>query len=146
MTSRIRKQHTQGIEMSTKTQVSRILVYEIIGFLTIIGLSWINETELSQLFGESQYVPNWRESARETLIILLTAIPVLILTKRLASRLYHLEGFLRVCAWCRKLEHNGEWLPLEGFFENKFQTQTSHGMCAACKDEEQAKRKKQLAA
>jgi hypothetical protein len=79
--------------MGTKTQVSRILGYEIIGFLTIIGLSWINETELSQLFGDSQYVPNWRESARESLIILLTAIPVLILTKRLASRLYHLEGF-----------------------------------------------------
>jgi len=126
--------------MSAKTQVSRILTYEIIGFLTIVGLSWINEIELSQLLSESQYFPNWRESVLESFIVLLTAIPVLALTKRLASRLYHLEGFLRVCSWCKKLEHNGEWIPLEDFFERKFETETSHGMCQACSTELRAQR------
>lgn len=45
---------------------------------------------------------------------------MIILTKRLVSRLYYLEGFLRICAWRKKLEHNGEWIPLEEFFERKF--------------------------
>lgn len=127
--------------MSTTTRVSRIITYEIIGFLTIIGLSWIHElTGLSEVLGGGPYIPNWRESARETLIVMLTAIPVMVMTKRLTSRLYHLEGFLRVCSWCRKLEHNGEWIALEDFFKQKFKTETSHGMCPACSTELRAKR------
>jgi hypothetical protein len=126
--------------MSAQTHVSRILLYEVIGFLMIIALSWINElTNLPRLVGGVHYVSNWRESALESLIVSLAAIPVMILTKRLVSRLYHLEGFLRVCAWCKKLAHNGEWIPLEEFFERKFETETSHGMCPACLAEEKAK-------
>lgn len=122
--------------MKTQTQASRILLYEGVGFFLIIVLSWLNElSDLASLVGASQYVPNWRESALETLIVLLAAIPVMILTKRLGSRLHYLEGFLRVCAWCKKLEHNGEWIPLEKFFETKFQTETSQGMCLVCMDE-----------
>jgi hypothetical protein len=133
--------------MRTQTHASRILWYEVIGFLAIILLSGINElTDLPRFTGRVQYVPNWRESALETLIVLLVATPVMILTKRLVSRLHHLEGFLRVCAWCKKLEHNGEWIPLEEFFERKFQTETSHGMCLACMDEMKAKMQKPRAA
>jgi hypothetical protein len=133
--------------MIMQTHASRILWYEVIGFLAIILLSGINElTDLPRFTGRVQYVPNWRESALETLIVLLVATPVMILTKRLVSRLHHLEGFLRVCAWCKKLEHNGEWIPLEEFFERKFQTETSHGMCLACMDEMKAKMQKPRAA
>ena len=133
--------------MIMQIHASRILWYEVIGFLAIILLSGINElTDLSRFTGGVQYVPNWRESALETLIVMLVATPVMILTKRLVSRLHHLEGFLRVCAWCKKLEHNGEWIPLEEFFDRKFQTETSHGMCLACMDEMKAKMKQPRAA
>ena len=133
--------------MIMQTHASRILWYEVIGSLAIILFSGINEfTDLPRFTGGVQYVPNWRESALETLIVLLAATPVVILTKRLVSRLHHLEGFLRVCAWCKKLEHNGEWIPLEEFFERKFQTETSHGMCLACMGEMKAKMQKPRAA
>lgn len=118
----------------------RVLWYEGIGFLAIIVLSWINElTELAHFMGGVKYLPNWRESVLETFIVLLVALPVMVLTKRIVSRLYYLEGFLRVCAWCKKLELNHEWIPLEDFFERKFQTQTSHGMCAACSEDMKAR-------
>jgi hypothetical protein len=133
--------------MSARTQVSRILWYEGLGFLAIIVLSWINElSDLPHLVSGVPYIPNWRESALETPIVLLVAIPVMILTKRLVSRLYYLEGFLRICAWCKKLEHDGEWIALEEFFARKFQTETTHGMCQACFNDVKAKRKKSLAA
>jgi hypothetical protein len=119
--------------MPTQHHVSRILGYEVIGFVAIIALSWINElSDMPRLVGANQYIPNWRESTLETLIVLAVAIPVMILTKRLLSRLHYLEGFLRVCSWCKKLEHGGEWIALEEFFEQKFETMTSHGMCPAC--------------
>lgn len=133
--------------MTTQTNHSRILWYEGIGFFLIVVLSWLNEfSNLANLLGANQYVPNWRETSLETLIVLLVAIPVMILTSRLGSRLHYIEGFLRVCAWCKKLEHNGEWIPLENFFETKFQTETSHGMCLPCMDEMKAKMKKDRAA
>jgi hypothetical protein len=133
--------------MRTQTHVAKVLWYEGIGFLAIIALTWINElSDLPHLISGVKYIPNWNESALETLIVLLVAIPVMILTKRIVSHLYYLEGFLRVCAWCKKLEHKGQWIPVEEFFENEFQTKTSHGMCSACMDEVQAKRKKSAAA
>jgi hypothetical protein len=70
----------------------------------------------------------------------------MIFTKRIVSRLYYLEGFLRVCAWCKKPEHNGERIRVEEFFESEFQTKISQGMCAAAMDEVKAKRKKSVAA
>ena len=133
--------------MKTRTPVSRILWYEGIGFLAIIALSWLNElSDLPHVVSGVKYIPNRWESALETPIVLLVAIPVMILSKRLISRLHYLEGCLRVCAWCKKLDHDSEWMPLEKFFEKQFQTKTSHGMCPACMAEIKAKRKKSLAA
>ena len=132
--------------MRTQTHISRILSYQAIGFLTIIALSWINELGDLPYFIGVRYLPNWRESLLETLIVLLVAAPVMVLTRRLVSRLYYLEGFLRICAWCKKLEHDGEWVPVEEFFEHNFQTATSHGMCLACADQVKAQMKKPQAA
>jgi hypothetical protein len=37
-----------------------------------------------------------------------------------------------VCGWCRKVCHEHEWLEMEKFFNSKFDTKTSHGMCPEC--------------
>lgn len=118
---------------SATRHVSRILTVEIIGFLAIIALSWANELFglPSLIFGTGHRV-NWPESALETAIITLVAIPVIGFTRRLVLRLHYLEGFLRVCGWCRKLSAGGEWVPLEEFFEQRLNTVTSHGICTAC--------------
>ena len=133
--------------MRKQAHGSAILWFESIGFLTVIVFSWVNELSgLSRLVGNVDYVPDWRESALETVIVLLVAVPVVVLTKKLLSRLYYLEDFLHICAWCKKLEHNGDWISMEDFFENKFQTETSHGMCPVCMEEMEAKMKTRLAA
>jgi len=125
--------------MRTQTHVSRILWYEGLGFLAIITLSWVDElSDLTRLVGAHQYTPNWRESALETLIVVLVAIPVMILTRKLVSRLYYLEGFLRVCAWCKKVNYNGKWVPLTEFLELRFQTKTSQGLCLICLEDAKA--------
>jgi hypothetical protein len=133
--------------MPAQTHISRILWVEIIGFLIIIALSWVHElTDLAHSISGVEYVPDWVEATTETVMVIVVAIPVMILTRRLVSRLYHLEGFLRVCAWCRKIEHDGEWIPLENFFERKFETATSHGICPVCLVEAKEKMKKTRAA
>ena len=57
-------------------------------------------------------------------------------TRRLLRRLHELEEFLRICSWCRKLEHNGQWLTIEEFFGSRLATETSHGICPTCARQE----------
>jgi hypothetical protein len=53
------------------------------------------------------------------------------------------DVFVLTPTWRR---HIDEWIPLAEFFERKFQTQTSHGMCLACSEEMKAKMKSLRAA
>jgi hypothetical protein len=119
--------------MTSFKKPQRILWYENIGFLAIIVLSWGNEfLDLPRhVFGGDTRV-NWRESVMETILVLVVWVSVHVVTKKLLARLYYLEGFLRICAWCRKVAHGDEWLPLEEYFERGFNIRTSHGMCSDC--------------
>lgn len=119
--------------MTNLKKPQRILWYENIGFLAIIILSWANELfEMPQrVFGGSAQ-ENWRESAMETILVLVVWASVHVFTKRLLVRLHYMEGFLRVCAWCRKIGHDDDWLPLEQYFSRGFDIKTSHGICPAC--------------
>jgi hypothetical protein len=119
--------------MVTQSHIRRILWFESASFLLVVALSWMSEiSALPHFMGAQQYVGNWRESTLETFIVTFVAIPVLVITRRLLSRLHYIEGFLRVCAWCKKINHNDQWIPLEDFFQEKFAMETSHGMCSAC--------------
>src|SRR2546422_932310 len=91
---------------SVTPRPSLIVIYEVIGFLAIIALSWLNELlGLPRLLLGSEHQGGWwHESLLETTIILVVAVPVVLLTRGLATRLHYLEEFLRLCAWCRKLD------------------------------------------
>jgi hypothetical protein len=114
---------------------SRILWYESFGFLLLIGVSWISNTEgLSQkLFGGAPHRADWRDSALQTLVIIYVWAIVWGLTRTLIERVNHLRRFLRLCAWCRKVGHDGQWMRIEEYFRQDFQIPTTHGMCPDCK-------------
>lgn len=111
----------------------RIVACEAMGFLFIILISWMNELASlsSRLFG-AQYVSSWHESAFETAIVVVVAVPILYITQKLSKRLHYLEGFVKMCAWCRKVEDDGSWVPIEGYLQAHLATQTSHGVCPQC--------------
>jgi hypothetical protein len=119
--------------MKKENKAHRILWYECAGFLCIIILSWADELlRLPQrLFGGGQR-PNWREAAIETLVILFVWLVVFILTRKIVARLHYLEGMVRMCAWCRRLDQNGKWVAFEEYIVRDMNTTTSHGMCPEC--------------
>jgi hypothetical protein len=103
------------------------------GSRRLIAISWADELfGLPRLFFGGLHTPNIREAIFETIVILLVAIPLVLHTQRVVARPFYFEGFLRVCAWCRNVEHQGDWIPLAEFFQERFDTPTSHGMCPAC--------------
>ncbi|MDQ2867966.1 MAG: hypothetical protein M3R59_06080 [Verrucomicrobiota bacterium] len=59
-------------------------------------------------------------------------IPLRLITQRLLTRLHHYEKFLRMCAWCRRLDRDGTWLPIEKYFAQGFDVRTSHSICPEC--------------
>ena len=131
------------IIVQTRTYISRILWYQGFGFLILIIFPWIIELfDLPKSLGNDEVFFNWRECLLENAMIIVVAVPLMILTSRFLSRLYYLEGFLRICAWCKKLENNNEWIPIENFFKEKFKTESTHGICGDCLEEAQQKIKK----
>lgn len=119
--------------MQTSRPGSQVVWLELVGFALIIALSWANELAgLTRLLLGGNQQNDWRESVIETLVVIVVAVPVVAFTRRIVSRLHYLEGFLRVCSWCKKLNRNDEWIPVEEFFQRGFETTTSHGMCSEC--------------
>jgi len=39
---------------------------------------------------------------------------------------------MRICAWCRRVERNGEWVPVEKSFRRQFSLPSTHGICPDC--------------
>jgi hypothetical protein len=120
--------------MKIEKSRNAILRYESIGFGLIILLTWLDElTRLSSyLFGGEPHISDWRDSAMLTLLILAVWAVVFVFTRRLLAHLHHLEAFLRVCAWCRKVGYQDKWVPLEEYFAAGFKVETTHGMCPEC--------------
>jgi hypothetical protein len=110
-----------------------ILRKEALGFSLIIVLSWATELFRvpSILFDEPASF-NWHRALLRTVVVLTIWLWVHVATKRLLKRLHHLEEFVLVCSWCRRVGHEGEWLTMEAYFGSKFDTETSHGICEEC--------------
>jgi hypothetical protein len=117
----------------TRKRWNSILWIEAFGFLAIITLTWLTElAHLPHFIFNEPFTPNWHRAGLRTLAVLLVWASVHLATRRLLRRLHHLEKFLRICGWCRKVCHEGEWLTLEQYFTSKFATPTTHGVCPAC--------------
>jgi len=100
---------------------------------SLLHCSWLNELlSLPHLIFGGGAHSNWPEAAMESTALLIVWGVVIVFTKRLMRRLFYLDGFLRVCAWCRKIGHEDEWTTLEDYFSRGFAIETSHGMCPEC--------------
>ena len=119
--------------MKSRQKAHRILWYESFGFVLVVALSWVDEflNLPGILFGGAK-TPDWRECLMETIIAVAVWLVVLALTQRLLGRLRYLEGFLKMCAWCRKVDQEGEWISVEAFFARKLDVKTTHGKCPEC--------------
>lgn len=117
----------------TKKSTDSILRQEAIGFSIILALSWATEIfHVPHLLFDEPPAFNWHRALLRTFVILAVWLWVYLATKKILKRLHHLEEFLLVCSWCRKVGHEGEWLTMEQYFGSKFDTETSHGMCPDC--------------
>ena len=120
--------------MVKNSQLARIVVYQNVGFLAVIVLCFLDELlQLpSLIFSGHPFVVLYRRPTLEMLLFLAIWLLVSKSTRRLLKQVRQLEDFLRVCSWCRRIDYKGEWMPLEEFMEQGFDTPTTHGICPEC--------------
>ena len=120
--------------MVKNSQLARIVVYQNVGFLAVIVLCFLDELlQLpSLIFSGHPFVVLYRRPTLEMLLFLAVWLLVSNSTRRLLRQMRQLEDFLRVCSWCRRIDYKGEWMPLEEFIEQGFDTPTTHGICPEC--------------
>lgn len=107
---------------------------EALGFGSLILLSWLDEAlHLPRLLFGGQHSWDWPECVVETALVLLVWFAMRWSTRRARARLFYLEGFLRLCAWCRRVDYDGQWMSVETFFNKGLDTSTTHGICPDCK-------------
>jgi hypothetical protein len=126
--------------MKKNSQLTKIVLYQNLGFLGIIILCFLDELlKLPALiFSGHPFAFMYRRSTLEMLLVLGVWFLVSMSTRRILERIRYLEKFMRVCAWCRRINYQDEWMPLEQFMRQGFDTPTTHGICTECFRKQQA--------
>ena len=139
---------TVFITMEEKSPLGKVLSRQSVGFLAIIALTWLDELIAlpSLIFGNQSFIFDFRESALKMLLVLAVWFLLIGSTRRALTHARYLEDFMRVCAWCRHIDYKGNWISMEDFLEQGFDTSTSHGICPACLAKNQAAIRKARAA
>ena len=114
----------------------RIIFYDMTGFGIVICLLWLNEViDIPYLFLGAKATPiNITESIFETLIVTLLCIVVTLFSIKLIKKIKYLEGFLRVCSFCKKINIEEDWVPIEDYIRDHSEAELSHGLCPKCAD------------
>jgi len=120
--------------MKKKSVARRILFYQFAGFVVVLAILWLDEIfDFPHAVFDMPATPvNWAESTIETLLVVFLGIFVMCATHRLLMRIRYLEGFLRICSFCKKIRVGGEWVPIEDYITEHSASQFSHGLCDAC--------------
>ncbi|MGA1876281.1 MAG: hypothetical protein ACMUIA_11805 [bacterium] len=116
----------------------RIIIYEILGFGITIAVIWVDEMFdipyrfFGMMFGVEKTPVNLMESALETAFILVLFMVIIFFTQRCLERIKLLEGFLRVCTFCKKIRVGDQWIPIDTYIQAHSETTFSHGLCPEC--------------
>jgi hypothetical protein len=103
-------------------------------FILVTIVLWLDEfVDFPYLLlGAPQTPYRPQEYILETGSILVVAIVVITITMILLRRSRRLERFLRVCAWCRKVWVDDEWVSFEEYVLKRHSLKSSHGICEEC--------------
>jgi hypothetical protein len=126
--------------MEKNSKLGKVMLYQNVGFLVIIGLGFLDElTRLSSLvFRDQPFTWEFRKATLGMLLVLAVWFLVNMSTRRILDRLRYLEKFMRVCAWCHHINYKGSWISMEEFLRQGFDTPTTHGICPKCLAEQKA--------
>ena len=117
-----------------KEILQAVSLYEIVGFSGVLVLLWFDELfDLPRrLFGGVPTPINWIESIIESIFVIILGAFVVSMTVRHIRQIKYLEGFLPICAYCKKIRIDGIWIPFEQYISDHSDATFTHGYCPEC--------------
>lgn len=115
-----------------------VLLYQALAFAAVIAFIWANEVfDLPHLIlGSPATKVNLREAVFESGCTAILALMVLGFTRKFLSHIKYLEGFIVVCAFCKKVRVGEDtWVPIEEFVRDRAPVEFSHSLCPSCAQE-----------
>jgi len=110
-----------------------VLWYEAAAFSVLLALLWANELlDLPYRLGSAATPINWLELSLETSVLAAVATLTLLTTRSLLGRIRHLEGFLHICSFCKRVHVGERWIPIESYVRERTDVDFSHGLCPDC--------------
>lgn len=115
-----------------------VILCEWLGFGAIVAMLWLDEwldlphLLFGKLLGVEATPANWAECFIETLLIVPMAAFVTMLTGWLMARVKYLEGFIRVCGYCRRVRDGDRWITLEEFIRTHSEAEFTGSCCREC--------------
>ncbi len=115
-------------------RITRLIVpVEVAGFALVIAVVWLDELlDLPRLLFHAAPTPfRLSECVLESSLTLVLGATVVGVTRWVLRRIAYLESWIVLCAWCRRVRLEREWLPFEAFVR-RHNANTSHGLCDEC--------------
>ena len=117
-------------------QVRAIFICQAVILLIFLALTFTNEFLDLPHFLLGDRATTWGQRNGEICIELLIFIAVISLEvylfKKLVQRIKILEGFLPICASCKKIRHQDQWEQIEKYISENSLVQFSHSLCPDC--------------
>jgi hypothetical protein len=112
-----------------------ILAIEVVGFSILLAILWLDEyiDVPFRFLGALKTPLRPQEFWFEAIAVLLVATAVIAATLWVFRRLRMLEGFIQVCAWCRKVHVGEEWMSFEQYLRRELDVQSTHDICPECR-------------
>jgi len=116
--------------------IQSIFVWQVSILLVFLALTFTNEVlDLPHfLFGDQ--ATTWNQRGGEICIELIIFVAVvsleIYLFRKLLRRVKILEGFLPICASCKKIRNQDQWEQIENYITKNSLAQFSHSLCPEC--------------
>jgi hypothetical protein len=120
--------------MTKRVFTFRVLLYEAVAFVLVAGLVWTDElADLPHMvLGAEARLGNYREAFLESGAILALGAATLLWTRRALVQIRHLEGFLSMCSFCKRIRVQDRWVPIDAYITENSAAVFSHGLCPEC--------------
>jgi hypothetical protein len=116
--------------------IQSIFVWQVVILLVFLLLTFSNEVlDLPHfLFGDS--ATTWNQRTGEICIEVIIFISVVSLEtyffRKLIRKIKILEGFLPICANCKKIRNQDQWEQIEKYISENSLARFSHSLCPEC--------------
>jgi len=122
-------------QSGTNIIAKKVVWYEAIAVLFMCSITWINEIfDIPYFFLGGPSTPiNWRESVFESIVIAMIGAVIIRYTYNLLIKISYLEQILPVCASCKKIRIDAEFLhDIKQFVDERTAKDFTYGICPDC--------------